>query len=152
MTLDDQYAPGSQVRAAFCSEARFSHWADPRSAELEVARILHPAPPNAYLKQIGGIFHAGNRYYLQVIEGPSPAVDWYLQHSEADERHQNFKALGAWPVDSPAFKLGHLRFVGKQDDMHAIQQQAGERVFNPYRYDESMINAFVELAVDVSAR
>jgi hypothetical protein len=134
------------IRAAFCSEANFTHWADPRGVELEVARILHPAPPNEHFDRIGGVFHAGNRFYLQVVEGPLEAVDWFLQHSESDDRHRNFKALHAQRIESRSFRPGHMRFIGTQKEMHEIQQHVGESVFDPYRYDAGMIDAFVTLA------
>jgi len=146
MPLTDQFAPGTQIRAAFCSEANFSHWADPRGTELEIGRILHPAPHTEHIDQLGGIFYSGNRYYLQVIEGPVESVEWYLAHTESDDRHQNFKTLTAVAIDQPSFKPGYVRFVGTGEELRAIQERLGERVFNPYLYDEDMIQSFVELA------
>lgn len=145
MSLTEQFAPGTPVRAAFCSEANFSHWADPRGTELEIGRILHPGPHNDYHDQLGGIFHAGNRYYLQVIEGPVEAVDWYLRHAENDERHRNWKHLGVVSIDQPIFKSGHVRFVGEANELREIQQRTGKGVFDPYFYDAEMIEAFVAL-------
>ena len=145
MSLNERFAPGTLVRAAFCSEANFSHWADPRGAELEISRILHPGPHNDYHDQLGGIFHAGNRNYLQIIEGPIEAVDWYLQHLENDERHINIKYLATTAIEQLSFKLGHLRFVGTPEELRAIQQRKGSNIFDPYRYDDDMLDAFVAL-------
>jgi hypothetical protein len=145
MSLTEQFAPGTQVRAAFCSEANFSHWADPRGQELEIGRILHPAPHHEHHDQIGGIFHAGNRYYLQVIEGPVEAVDWYLEQVENDDRHTNVQRLAVMTIDQPVFATGRVRFVGTAGELRDIQQRTGKRVFDPYRYDEEMVEAFVAL-------
>ena len=147
MSSPDPYSLGTLVRSAFCSEANFSHWADPRGTELEVARILHPAPHNEHFELIGGVFHAGNRYYFQVIEGPGESVNWYLDQVRSDDRHQNHKVLLTEPVERMTFKPGKMRFVGTQADMHAIQEQADGRVFQPYDYTRDMIHDFVKLAV-----
>jgi hypothetical protein len=146
MTTNNPYNANELVQAAVCSEANFSHWADPRGVELEVARILHPSPPNEHFEELGGIFHADNRYYLQVIEGPPASVDWYLEQLEADERHRGVRMLSTQPIKFRRFKPGHLRFVGTQRQMHLIQEQVGQRTFDPYRYDETMIEAFINLA------
>jgi len=148
MSLTERFAPGTPVRAAFCTEANFSHWADPRGAELEIGRILHPANHNGHHEQLGGIFHAGNRYYLQVIEGPVESVDWYLRTAESDERHKNMKHLEVKEIEESVFKVGRLRFVGKPRELREIQQRTGKNVFDPYDYDGEMIEAFVALAQD----
>ncbi len=149
MSTNNPYSANDLVQAALCSEANFSHWADPRGAELEVARILHPTPWNEHFDELGGIFHAGNRFYLQVIEGPPESVDWYQEHLESDDRHNNVKALLTQPIKFRRFRPGQMRFVGKQADMHAIQRPSGEGAFNPYRYTASMIEAFIDLAQPV---
>jgi|GEM_PF-4485187 len=146
MSLTEQFAPGTPVRAAFCTEANFSHWADPRGAELEIGRILHPANHNGHHEQLGGIFHAGNRYYLQVIEGPVESVAWYLENAESDERHKNLKQLAVMPIEQPTFEAGRLRFVGSSKELREIQRRTGKNVFDPYDFNEDMIEAFIKLA------
>lgn len=145
MTTSNPYNANELVQAAMCSEANFSHWADSRGVELEVSRILYPAPPNEHLNEVGGIFHAGNSYYLQVIEGPPASVDWYLEHLEADERHKGAKMLHTQPIRFRRFKAGRMRFIGSQREMHAIQEAVGMRDFNPYRFNGEMIEAFIDL-------
>jgi len=146
MSLSNPYAANELVQAALCSEANFSHWADSRGVELEVSRILHPAPKNEHFDEVGGIFHAGNSYYLLVIEGPPASVDWYVEHLEGDDRHKAVTTLHTQPIRFRRFKTGRMRFIGKQNAMHDIQQQLGDRAFNPYRYTPKMIEAFIDLA------
>lgn len=146
MSSNNPYNANALVQTTICSQANFSHWADRRGAELEVARILHPAPPNVHFDELGGIFHAGNRFYLQVIEGPPVSLDWYLDHLKSDDRHTDVKTLDTQPITFRRFKAGHMRYVGSEKDMHAIQEQAGARAFDPYCYDASMIEAFIDLA------
>ena len=151
MSLIKQFEASALVRAAYCSEALFSHWAHRRGNEVEVARLLHPSPRNVHLDRIGGIFHAGNRFYLQVVEGPVESVHWYVEHGRQDERHQNFKFLTAHIIEQPAFMPGQMRFVGTEEQLYEIQQMQGERAFNPYVYDVEMISAFVSLSLDTES-
>ena len=145
MSTGNPYQANELVQAAFCSEANFSHWADARGVELEVSRILHPAPPHEHFEEIGGIFHAGNRFYLQVIEGPPESVDWYLEHCKADDRHTDVTTLSTMPIKFRRFRPGHMRFIGSHQQMHEIQKAIGARDFNPYHFNAEMIEAFVDL-------
>lgn len=146
MQLNERFQDGAWVRAAFCSEANFSHWADPRGTELEVSRILYPAPQSPHFEAIGGIFHSGDRFYLQVIEGPVESVTWYLERTERDPRHAKFKLLWADEVENRRFKPGALRYVGTHDELRALQKPYGFEVFNPYHFTAEMIADFVDLA------
>lgn len=146
MTLTERFEPGTCVRAAFCSEANFSHWADGRGAELEVSRILYPAPQSQHFEVIGGIFHCGDRFYLQVIEGPVESVEWYLERTEHDVRHTQFKLITADVAGTRRFRPGMLRYVGGREQLHALQVARGLESFNPYRYTAEMIDDFIALA------
>ena len=146
MNLIERFDPGALVRVAFCSEANFSHWADPRGPELEVSRILYPAPQSLHFQVIGGIFHSGDRYYLQVVEGPVESVEWYLTRTEHDPRHTHFKLICCDAADARRFAPGSLRFVGSHDQLHELHRQHGFEAFDPYRYTADMIEDFVALA------
>ena len=146
MTLTDRFEPGALVRAAFCSEANFSHWADPRGPELEVSRILYPAPQSLHFRVLGGIFHSGDRFYLQVVEGPVESVDWYLKRTRHDPRHTEFHLICADVTRHRRFRPGALRYVGTHEQLHELHRQHGFEAFDPYRYTRDMIAAFVALA------
>ncbi|NBB92601.1 MAG: hypothetical protein GVY32_05465 [Gammaproteobacteria bacterium] len=146
MKLTERFEAGTWVRAAFCSEANFSHWADPRGTELEVSRILYPAPRSRHFEMIGGIFHSGDHFYLQVIEGPVESVEWYLERAEDDVRHAKFRLITADAAETRRFEPGTLRYVGGYAQLHALQVAHGLDSFNPYRYTAEMIEDFVALA------
>ncbi|NKI35175.1 hypothetical protein HFP89_08350 [Wenzhouxiangella sp. XN79A] len=150
MNLTDRFKPGAMVRAAFCSEANFSHWADPRGPELEVSRILYPAPQSLHFQVLGGVFHSGDRYYLQVIEGPVESVEWYLMRTEHDPRHTRFHLICADAIEQRAFRPGTLRHVGTHEQLHELHRQHGFEAFDPYRYSAEMIAAFVGLAAETT--
>lgn len=146
MQLSERFERDARVRAAFCSEANFSHWANPRGAQLEVSRIMYPSPESPHLGAIGGIFHARNRFYLQVIEGPVESVEWYLTRVENDPRHKNFKLICVEPIEGRRFETGGLRPVGDREQINMLGRAHGLEAFNPYRYTPEMIANFVGLA------
>jgi hypothetical protein len=147
MKLSEKFEPGTLVRAAFCSEASFSHWADPRGPELEVSRILYPAPQSSHFQAIGGIFHSGDNFYLQVVEGPVDSVEWYLLRTEHDPRHTRFQLICADVADERRFKPGALRYFGTHEQLHDLHQRHGFEAFDPYRYTHEMVAELVALSV-----
>lgn len=103
MTAFEDHAPGALLRVAFCSEANFSSWADSRGVELEISRIMYPAPRTQADATSGGIFHYGNRYFLQCVEGPREAVEAIYRRNCEDERHKNSQLLVIEPIDERMF-------------------------------------------------
>ena len=148
MKLTDRFEAGALVRAAFCSEANFTHWADPRGPELEVSRILYPAPRTGHHESIGGIFHSGDRFYLHVVEGPVEDVAWYIDHMAADPRHTRVQVLHAVEIRTHTFPPGSMRYVGSHDQLHAIHERHGLAAFDPYSWTPEVLRDFAALAVD----
>lgn len=146
MKLCERFEPGTLVRAAFCSEANFSHWADPRGPELEVSRILYPAPQSSHFQAIGGLFHTGDNFYLQVVEGPVDSVEWYLLRTEHDPRHTRFKLICADAADERRFKPGALRYFGTHEQLHELHRRHGFEAFDPYRYTHEMVAELVAMS------
>lgn len=148
MNLIETFPPDTLLRVACCSEANFSSWADPRGSEVEVARILYPAPRTAHHESIGGIFHAGNRYYLQCLEGPVEHLAWYLEHLEQDDRHQRVELILSEPIQSQRFPPGSMRYVGSHKELQAIQTRHGLSTFDPYTFTPEALADFIDLAFD----
>src|SRR6056297_2628243 len=107
MTVFEDYAPDALVRAAFCSEANFSSWADPRGVELEISRIMYPAPRLQADELAGGIFHYGNRFFLQCLEGPREAIEAIYRRNSDDVRHKNTELLVVEPIERRMFPENH---------------------------------------------
>ena len=148
MNLLETFPRDALVRVAFCSEANFSGWADPRGPELEVSRILYPSPRTGHHEAIGGIFHSGDRFYLQLIEGPVEDVAWYVEHVTRDPRHQRVEVLHAEEIRSHSYPPGAMRYVGNHEQVHALHQRHGLAAFDPYRYTPEILADFAALAED----
>lgn len=141
----DDYAPDALVRAAFCSEANFSSWADPRGVELEISRIMYPSPRTESDQAVGGIFHYGNRRFLQCLEGPREHVQALLERNRGDARHKNQKILSVRRIDERMFRPNTMSYVSMRGQLIELLKTHGIDGFDPYRMESGMIDQFLEM-------
>ena len=144
MTSFDGYGSDDLLRAAFCSEANFSSWADPRGLELEISRIMYPSPRTDADHLCGGIFHEGNRYFLQCIEGPRHAVERLWQRNVDDARHRNQKLIIVEPISQRLFPGNTMSYVSMRGQLIDLLQHRGVSGFNPYHIDAELLAEFLE--------
>lgn len=139
------HASDALLRIAFCSEANFSSWADPRGVELEVSRIMYPAPRTEADQQTGGIFHYGNRYFLQCIEGPREACEFMFRRTRSDDRHRNVELLSLEPVSARMFPENSMSHVGMRRQLMELLNRHGVSEFNPYRITPAILEEFLQM-------
>lgn len=145
MTAFEDYAPDALVRAAFCSEANFSSWADPRGVELEISRIMYPAPRLQADALAGGIFHYGNRYFLQCVEGPRDAVEAIYRRNLDDVRHRNTELLVVEPIEQRMFPENTMNYVSMRRQLLELLDRHGIGEFDPYRITSGMLEEFLQM-------
>lgn len=148
MTALDHHAPEALLRIAFCSEANFSSWADPRGVELEISRIMYPAPRTPADERTGGIFHYGNRYFLQCLEGPREAVETIYRRNCDDVRHKNTELLAVEPIATRLFPENTMNYVSMRSQLLALLDRHGVGEFNPYRITPDMLEEFLQMYVE----
>jgi len=145
MTALENHAPEALLRIAFCSEANFSSWADPRGVELEISRIMYPAPRTRADELAGGIFHSGNRYFLQCLEGPREAVEAIYRRNQDDVRHRNTELLVVEPITRRMFPENTMHYVSMRGQLLALLARHGIGEFNPYRITPEMLAEFLQM-------
>ncbi|MDT8410101.1 MAG: BLUF domain-containing protein [Wenzhouxiangellaceae bacterium] len=143
----EAFDPDALVRVAFCSEANFSTWADRHGIEVEVSRIMYRTPRTPADELVGGIFHCGNRYFFQCIEGPAGAVHSFCHRIAEDRRHRQTTIQAIEGILERAFPVGSMSYVGMSDELKALQQRHGLTEFNPYRFSDELIRDFTALCV-----
>lgn len=148
MTVFEDHAPDALLRVAFCSEANFSSWADPRGVELEISRIMYPAPRTEADDATGGIFHYGNRYFIQCIEGPRQAVEAVYRRNVEDVRHKNSELLVVEPIERRMFPKNTMSYVSMRRQLLALLDRHGIGEFNPYRITAEMLDEFLQAYAD----
>lgn len=141
----DEHAPDALVRTAFCSEANFSSWADPRGVELEISRLMYPSPRTESDQAVGGIFHYGNRRFLQCLEGPCRHVRALVERNRNDARHRNQKILAIRPIEERMFRPNTMSYVSMRGQLIELLKANGVDGFDPYRMDRGMIDEFLAL-------
>ncbi len=148
MTALENHAPDALLRIAFCSEANFSSWADPRGVELEISRIMYPAPRTHADELAGGIFHFGNRYFLQCLEGPRDAVDAIYGRNCDDVRHKNTELLAVEPITRRLFPENTMSYVSMRGQLLELLGRHGVEEFNPYRITPELLAEFLQMYAD----
>lgn len=148
MKTFEDHAPDALLRIAFCSEANFSSWADPRGVELEISRIMYPAPRLEADQQSGGIFHYGNRFFLQIFDGPREAVEALYRRNCSDDRHKNSELLVLEPISQRMFPVNTMSYVSMRRQLLELLARRGIDEFNPYRLDAEMLDEFLQIYAD----
>lgn len=144
MNAFDDHAPDELLRVAFCSEANFSSWADPRGVELEISRIMYPSPRTESDALSGGIFHYGNRYFLQCMEGPRKAVEALYARTCSDVRHKNCELLVVEPIGRRMFAENTMNYASMRGQLLELLARHGIGEFNPYRITPEMLDEFLQ--------
>jgi len=148
----EAYATETVLRIAFCSEANFSGWADSRGVELEISRIMYPAPRTEADQQTGGIFHYGNRCFLQCVEGPRQAVEFIFEKTRNDARHKNSVLLSVEPISERMFPENSMSYVGMRQHLIELLQRHGISGFNPYRITPEIFEQFLQMYLERQRR
>lgn len=121
-------------------------------AELE--RLLMQARIYNYSEGVGGVLLRAGLHFLEVLEGPEPAVAELYARIAADPRHQAVQALDAAKVRGPLFRHASLGFAevesAELSRLVAYLDPAYRRTLLPQGCDEQEVIAdllleFVEL-------
>jgi hypothetical protein len=106
---------------------------------------MYPSPRTEANQRCGGIFHEGNRYFLQCIEGPREAVEELWQRNVDDARHRNQQLLVVEAIDERLFPPNTMSYVGMRGELIDLLKQRGAAEFNPYRIDAELLGQFLAL-------
>ncbi|MGB0513588.1 MAG: BLUF domain-containing protein [Wenzhouxiangellaceae bacterium] len=148
MTDFQQFEADALLMMTQCSEANFTSWASPSGMEVEVSRIMYRSPRTEADGRIGGIFHCGDRFFLQCLEGPCEALRFYFERTREDERHRNVEVTLLTPLDRRRFRRGTMSYAGLRQPLLDLQRRNGQGDFNPYRFDQAMIEEFIGLYLE----
>ena len=86
-------------RLVYCSRARI----DTGSLQT-IAELLGVSQRNNARDGLTGALAVNDGWFLQVIEGPAPAIDGLLRRLAADTRHADVEVLSRRPVSGRLFR------------------------------------------------
>jgi hypothetical protein len=115
--------------------------------ESEVARILLQSRRNNSKAKLGGVLHYGEGYFFQCLEGPRDQVNETYKRIGLDERHSDIQILTSHNVEKRMFKNWSMKYLPLEENLNRILKQNGQKKFNPYIFDNNMIEELLKACV-----
>ncbi len=133
------------TRAIYTSRARFSVSLDENGVDPTVAEILDQSRINNHRDRISGALYFADGHFFQVLEGPRAKVERLIQIIEADTRHENMKISSLRRIKRRYFKTWSMKYLPLSNDVMALLKARGYGGFSPCDFDESDINALIQM-------
>jgi hypothetical protein len=111
----------------------------------DIGRILMQSRKNNPKKEVGGVLYFSNNYFFQCLEGEQDAVNTLYQKISNDPRHTNIQTLSVKRIDKRLFSNWSMKYVALKDNINHLLQEKGMKDFNPYEFDEEMIEEVLSL-------
>jgi hypothetical protein len=135
-------------RLTYASTANFDTNSGSGNIDLEIGRILRACKINNPKQGIGGVLHYGYGYFFQGIEGPRDAVNRLYERITADDRHRDLQVLSTHDTETRFFPDWSMKYVPLEKDVEALLKRHGMRKFNPYRFDDAIIDELIRTLVE----
>jgi len=139
------------IRLIYVSRASFEPAKDAIGIEPTVARILMQSRKNNPKQRIGGVLYFGNGYFFQCLEGQADVVNALIAKIMRDERHTNVQILKLIPITQRAFINWSMKYIPLESDVRALLKQHKMDSFNPYQFNDELIDALVDLFLHLSS-
>lgn len=108
--------------------------------QKDVGRILLQARKNNPPRQIGGVLYCSNNYFFQCLEGEQNEVNQIFQKIMQDPRHRDIQALSVKHIEQRLFSNWSMKYVALEDRVSDLLNEHGFDSFQPYQFNEEMIN------------
>lgn len=148
------------ARLVYISRATFAPYSGPASARIsgtgrsdagtvvpdsQVAKILLTARAANLRDGLVGMLYYRDGCFMQCIEGERRKVHKLYRKLLKDPRHGDLKLLVSEPVDRLAFPEWPMKFVPDDEYMHALLAEHGFEQFDPYRFDNFLVERVLQL-------
>ena len=135
------------IRLAYASTSSTAERGGGTAVDAEIPRILRSCKVNNPQLEIGGVLHYGNGYFFQVLEGPQGAVDHLYDRIAQDPRHTRVETLDRQFIRQRRFPDWSMKYVPMEDDVERLLQRHRIKQFNPYEFDDALIEEMISLLV-----
>lgn len=116
-----------------------------RGIHKDVGRILMQSRKNNPKQKVGGVLYFSNNYFFQCLEGEQQAVNNLYQKISTDPRHKNVQTISVKRIDQRLFTNWSMKYVALRDNVTRLLQDNGISNFNPYNFDDDMIDSMLKL-------
>ncbi|WP_100243649.1 BLUF domain-containing protein [Dyella ginsengisoli] len=129
----------------YASRATFQPSNNGGGVEPAVARILMQSRRNNPRRDLVGALYYGDGCFFQCLEGPGAAIDELFGRLLADPRHRDVKVLRRQAIGAPSFADWSMKYVPAASDVQTLLAMHGKGRFDPYDFDDSLLEAMVGL-------
>ncbi len=113
--------------------------------QVDVGRILMQSRKNNPKIEVGGVLYFSNNYFFQCLEGEQDVVNDLYQKISLDPRHTHIQSLSVKRVNQRHFSNWSMKYVASEDNVTTLLEQKGLKTFNPYEFDEDLIEDVLRL-------
>ena len=113
--------------------------------QVDIGRILMQSRKNNPKLAVGGVLYFSNNHFFQCLEGEQDVVNKVYQKISTDPRHINIQTLLVKRIGNRQFSNWSMKYVASEDNVTRLLKQKGMSEFNPYEFDEAMIEEVLNL-------
>ena len=113
--------------------------------EPNVARILAKSRINNKRNGLVGVLYFGDGCFFQCLQGEEAAVDALYALLQSDNRHKDLKLFSRKQIIALAYADWSMKYVPIEKDMTRLLEKGGYQTFDPYQFDNAMIQGVMSL-------
>jgi hypothetical protein len=129
----------------YASRATFQSTDNGGGVEPEVGRILMQSRRNNPRRGLVGALYYGDGCFFQCLEGPHAAIDTLYEQLMKDPRHRDLTVLRRQFIGATSFAGWSMKYVPAATDVQTLLALHGKDRFDPYRFDDALLDAMVTL-------
>lgn len=133
------------TRIIYISRSTFRSTKSNAVIEPNVGRILTQSRINNQRNGLVGVLYFGDGCFFQCLEGEQSAVDRLYARLQADERHKDIKLISQENISALSYGEWAMKFVPIERDMTRLLKEGGFTSFDPYRFDNAMVQKVMNL-------
>lgn len=113
--------------------------------EPNVARILAKSRINNRRNGLVGVLYFGDGCFFQCLQGEETTVDALYALLQSDNRHKDLKLFSRKQISALAYADWSMKYVPIEKDMTRLLEKGGYQKFDPYQFDDAMIQGVMSL-------
>lgn len=133
------------TRIIYISRSTFKPTRSNAVIEPNVGRILTQSRINNQRNGLVGVLYFGDGCFFQCLEGEQSAIDALYARLQLDERHKDIKLLSQEQIGALSYGEWAMKFVPIEKDMTRLLTEGGFKSFDPYRFDNAMVQKVMNL-------
>ena len=133
------------IEIIYMSRSTFTPTSLVMRIEPNVARILAKSRINNKRNGLVGVLYFGDGCFFQCLQGEETAVDALYALLQTDNRHRDLKLFSRKPISALAYADWSMKYVPIEKDMTRLLEKGGYQKFDPYQFNDAMIQSVMSL-------